>query len=63
MTSTMNLGRINLSEMHFNNRGTYKVVNDNLLPNYFLALEKLKRDVPRLRDYKFELLLGFNSSE
>lgn len=46
-----------------NKIGTYKVVNDNLLPNYFLALEKLKRDVPGLKDYKFELLLCFNSSD
>lgn len=59
----MNLGRINLSEMLSNKIGTYKVVNDNLLPNYFLALEKLKRDVPGLKDYKFELLLCFNSSD
>lgn len=64
MIYTMNLGRINLSEMlSSTTKGTYKVINDNLLPNYFLALEKLKRDVPGLKDYKFELILGFNTSD
>ena len=64
MIYTMNLGRINLFEMPSNTtRGTYKVINDNLLPNYFIALEKLKRNVPGLKDYKFELILGFNTSD
>lgn len=57
---------INLSEMHSNNSnsiGKYRVINDNLLPNYFVALERLKADVPNLKDYKFEVILGFSNSE
>jgi hypothetical protein len=50
--------------MHSNNSiGNYRVINDNLLPNYFVALEKLKADVPNLKDYKFEVILGFSNSE
>lgn len=64
MISIMNSETINSSGMRSNTSiGTYKVINDNLLPNYFIALEKLRRDVPNLKDYKFEVILGFNNSE